>query len=177
MIRPARPEEIQQACKEMATIDPWLHLGILAEELCHVMAVDKLRKMLVYDHYCTIQGAVIVRPIHAAEHLFHRGFGESLAQRYNVEYPCDWQDLPDAGYIGSLAVFGNETGHGIGVHLLDAAYKEIRNSGNSRAYLMVSDFNRRAMNFYDREGFEHIARIQDCIRPGNVENLMEKKLY
>lgn len=160
----------------MATIDPWLHLGILAEELCHALAVDKLRKMLVYEQGSKVYGAVILRPIHAAELLFFRGFGENLARRFDLDFPCDWQAIPDAGYIGSLAVFRNETGHGIGVQLLEAAYKEIRESGNSRAYLMVSDFNRRARNFYEREGFEHIAQIQDCIRPGNVENLMEKTL-
>lgn len=154
-------------------MDPWLHLGILADELCKGLELDELRHMLVAEASDGLQGAVIYRSRHAAELLFFRGFGPHLADHYGIPYPCEWTDIPDAGYIGSLAVFHGKTNQGLGLKLITAAHEKIRSAGMPRAYLMVSDFNRRARNFYERIGYQHIGTVADCLRPGNRENLME----
>lgn len=183
MIRPAREEELDLVCDEIAKISPWTVLGILGAELRQGLRVDPLKSVLVYEDDSpgnhadgtALRGAVIYRVCHAAELLFFRGFGEALALRHGVDFPCEWSDIPDAGYVGSLAVFGNQTGRGIGPQLLSAVHGAVAENGSVLTYLTVSDFNRRARQFYEREGFEWIGSLDNCLRAGNREHLLEKR--
>jgi ribosomal protein S18 acetylase RimI-like enzyme len=129
--------------------------------------------MLVYDDGVGITGAVIYRATHGAEMLFFLGFGEILAARYDVVWPCEPADIPDCGYIGSLAVFDGATGQGIGLTLIQAAQEKIREADNPIAYLCVSDFNTRAQRFYVRHGYKLIGVTQG---KRSIEHLMEKAL-
>lgn len=178
MIREAADDEVDKVCGLFAGMSPWTVLGIRAEELAHGFRLDPLRKMYVWssDIGGEIGGAVIVRERAAAEQLFFRGFGEILALRHNVVCPCRWDNLPDAGYISSLAVFHDQTGRGIGSALLNAAHEIFRAAGHPYSYLMVSAFNPRAKLFYERNNYRCIGHLDNCLRPGNREYLMEKVL-
>lgn len=173
MIRPLKPEELEMVCGRITSIDPWLTLDISAEELITGMRMDTIRKILVYDDGVSIAGAVVYRPQHGAELLFFHNLGSVLAQRYGVQWPCKWTDVPGFGYIGSLAVFDGMTGQGIGLRLLQAAQEKIREAGMSTAFLCVSDFNTRAQKFYKRHGYTCIGKAQG---KRSVEHLMEKAL-
>ena len=178
MIRPVAESEIDFVCEQICSISPFTVLGILGNELAHGIRVDPLRRLFVWlpEEGAKIGGAIVIREKAAAELLFFRGFGPALAQRHHVNYPCEWTDIPSGGYVGSLAVFDGQTGRGIGQQLIDAAHEKFRAAGHRHSYLMVSDFNRNARRFYERNGYQAIAHMDDCIRPGNREHLMEMLL-
>jgi ribosomal protein S18 acetylase RimI-like enzyme len=176
MIEPAREDEMEDVCNQIASISPWTDLAVSGGQLLHGPKLDPLREMLVLRESADQPpaGAIVVRHRSAAELLFFRGFAPALAERHGVAYPCEWTDVPDAGYIGSLAVFPGYTGRGLGQQLIDAAHELFRASGHTLCYLMVSGFNADARRFYERNGYRAVTHLDDCIRPGNREYLMEK---
>lgn len=48
-------------------------------------------------------------------------------------------------------------GKGIGYHLLEMAEQRARSAGNNQMWLWVLDSNRRAVAFYERQGYAHIG--------------------
>lgn len=178
MIRPVREDEIADVCTRLCEIDPWKRLRIQADELVHGLQMDPLRRMLVWqvDENASVGGVVILRLRSAAEMLFFRGFGQIMAARYHVGWPCEWSMVPDGGYIGSLAVLDGHTGRGIGQALIDAAHAQFMAAGHRYSFLLVSSFNHSAQRFYERNGYEFIGHVDNCLLPGNREHLMEKVL-
>lgn len=178
MIRPAADHEIDALCARMAEIDPWKILGLRGDELAHSLRTDPLKIMIVYDGDPgqPPAGVAILRTKSAAELLFFRGFGEILARHHGQPWPCPWTAIPDGGYVASLAALGGHTGRGIGQHLLDAAHRHFASAGHRFAYLTVSGFNARARQFYERNGYQCLGYLDNCLRPGNREYLMKKSL-
>lgn len=178
MIRPAADHEIDGICQRMAEIDPWKILGLRGEELAHGLRLDPLKQMILWEPAPggVPAGAAILRIRSAAELLFFRGFGELLARHHDQPWPCPWTAMPDAGYVASLAVFDGQTGRGIGQQLLEAAHRAFMAEGHRWAFLTVSGFNARARQFYKRNGYQCIGYLDNCLRPGNREYLMEKPL-
>lgn len=173
MIRSVLPAEVETICHRITSMNPWLRLKISADELITGLSMDTMRRVLVYEGAEGIAGAVIYRPKHASELLFFHNFGPVLAERHSIKWPCEWQDIPDTGYIGSLAVFDGATGRGIGRELIRAAEEKICEAGNQTVYLSVSDFNDGAQRFYLRHGYERIGIVQGR---RSIEHLMEKVL-
>lgn len=175
MIRPIRPDELDEVCRRITSIDPWKMLGIRAEDLAARVRADDKRATLIYEENGELLGAIIFR-MEGMEMLFGLKWGPHLAQRYGTPWPCDYSSLPPAAYVGSLAVFPGAQGKGIGPLLLGEIENRARALGLHRIYLMVTDRNARAKDFYQRGGYTAIAHQDDCIQPGNREWLMEKNL-
>lgn len=176
MIRPLLPEELDTLCDRITAIDPWKRLGIVGEVMAANLRKDPDRQMLVWAQDGVIHGTVMFRTDSFARLVFNHGFGEALAARHHIAWPCPWQAIPDGGYISSLAVFPEAQGRGLGSALLAAAEEAVRVAGQTRNYLMVSDFNTGARRLYERCGYIPIACQDDCLEPGNREHLMLKQL-
>ena len=82
-------------------------------------------------------------------------------------------DLGDGGYVQAIATKVRHKG--LGKYLLAAAERVILEK-SSRVYLFVSENNAAAQRFYKGQGYEEVARATDCIKPGNTEILLTKKL-
>ena len=79
-----------------------------------------------------------------------------------------------APYLKLLAVDGEKRGAGVGRVLM--AEFERRTAGVGRVWtLMVSDFNARAITFYEKLGYSRIGAIPGFAREGIAELLMVKK--
>ncbi len=175
MIRPALPEELDLICEKITAIDPWARLHITAEHLREALRTNPSRKVLVSEESGSLCGAVIYRERHGAQLTFHYGFGQEIADREGVSWPCEWSEVSDTGYIGSLAVFDGATGRGIGAVLLNAVEEKIQAAGLDRICLMVSDFNIRAQKFYYSHGYEWVGIRENSQKTGDKENLLEKR--
>lgn len=167
-IRPASDVELQMACATMATIDPWLRLGIDANQLYRSQCADPARLAHVCECGGRIAGMVMFRLRDAVVVLGQRGASEALRKHYGG--PAE-----DGGYVHNLAVFPGHTGQGVGRALLADAEGLVR-AKSDRVYLFVSDFNERAHRFYEREGYVEIGYVENCLVEGNRENLMLKIL-
>ncbi len=176
MIRQAQPEELDLVCEKITSMDPWTRLQITAEYLRGGLRIDVSRKVLISEDRGSLRGAVIYREHNGAQLMFYHGFGQQIAAREGMPWPCEWTEVPDTGYIGSLAVFDGGTGHGVGAELLHAAEEEILHAGLDRVHLMVSDFNVRAQKFYYSHGYKWLAIQENSFNTGDKENLLEKRL-
>lgn len=79
-----------------------------------------------------------------------------------------------APYLRLIAVDETRRGGGVGAALL--AEFERRTAAVGRDYcLLVSDFNERAIAFYERHGYEKRGSLPDFARPGIAEILLVKK--
>ena len=176
MIRDLLPDELDSLCARIAAMDPWLRLGIQGEAMAANLRLDTERRVMVWSEHGLILGAVSYRASHFAQLVFNHGFGPQLAARAGLDWPCDWQAIPDGGYINALVVFPGGQGKGLGTALLAAAEQKARDAGMTRNYLMVSDTNKGAQRLYHRNGYEKIASVENCLKSGNTEWLAEKKL-
>ena len=174
MIRALKPEELDLVCQKVTAIDPWKRLNILPETMARNFRNDPLRQAMVYEVDGNVAGVVIYRARSFAPLVIHHGFGSALAVHHNLPSPVNEELIPDGGYVISLAVLPGFQGKGIGAALLDAAEEETLSAGLNRHYLMVSDFNSRAREFYGCRGYTCIGTVDDCLQPGNREHLMEK---
>ena len=78
-----------------------------------------------------------------------------------------------AGYIQTICVAPGNRGSGIGSSLmLHAETRIFRDTPN--VFLLVSDFNFAARQFYERLGYRVIGEIPEFVVPGHSEILMRK---
>ncbi len=180
MILPIDPAAAaaESVCMRIAEIDPWKRLQIPGSDLLKNLRTDPHRQMIAWQENPTapVGGAAIIRLRASAELLFSFGFGPLLARHHQLNWPCHWHAIPDFGYIGSLAVLDNQTRRGIGQALIDAAHEIFSIHGHTRSVLLVSEFNQNARRFYERNGYRLVGHVDDCLRPGNRENLYERDL-
>ena len=79
-----------------------------------------------------------------------------------------------APYLKLIAVDGTKRSSGVGSALLEAYERRTATIGRVWT-LMVSDFNLRAIAFYERHGYEKVGAIPDFSREGIAELLMTKQ--
>ncbi len=82
--------------------------------------------------------------------------------------------LAGSPYIASVAVASQARGRSIGTALVSHAenlYPEARH-----IFLLVSSFNQRARQLYERLGYRQVGELADYVIPGATEILMHKRL-
>ena len=80
-----------------------------------------------------------------------------------------------AGYIRVLIVASAHRSQGIGAQLMQFAEERVfRESPN--VFLLVSSFNPRAQQFYQRLGYQRIGELKDYVIAGATEILMRKTI-
>ncbi len=76
-------------------------------------------------------------------------------------------------YLELLAIAPAAQGNGHGSallrHLEELVFNRVKN-----LFVCVSDFNQRARDFYERQGYQVIGPIPDFLVPGHAEILMRK---
>ena len=77
------------------------------------------------------------------------------------------------GYIKSICVSPNHRNMGIGSKLMSYAEDRIL-SETPNVFLLVSNFNKGAIRFYERQGYERIGELKDFIIEGYSEILLRK---
>jgi len=101
-----------------------------------------------------------------------------VAERGGMVIGFAWIDprgaFSSAPYLRLIAVDASARGAGVGAALL--AEFERRTASVGRDWcLLVSDFNRDAQQFYERNGYHRAGALPDFARPGITEILMVKK--
>ena len=82
--------------------------------------------------------------------------------------------LAASPYVASIAVDEAARGRGVGSRML--RFAEQRYTGRRNIFLLVSDFNPRARQLYERTGYEYIGEIKDYVVAGHSELLFRKRL-
>ncbi|MEL6406266.1 MAG: GNAT family N-acetyltransferase [Chloroflexota bacterium] len=130
----------------------------------------------LWKHYCVT--------LSSAETLFDEGFNAQDAQIY-VSLNDDtvrgfiWYYLQgtfhNGGYIRLLGVHTDYQGQGIGAQLLQSAEKNIV-THTPHLFLLASDFNHRAHQFYNRLGYDIIGECPNFAQGGTSEMIFYKRL-
>ena len=64
--------------------------------------------------------------------------------------------------IGDLGVTAKIRGKGVGTEIFEFLKKELKKQGFPKIQLNVWEFNKAAINFYEKNGFEVSTRKMDC---------------
>ena len=131
----------------LAAIDPWKRLGYGAEALGrYLAAVDPSLKRFAVQFEQKTIAVVCIR--------------------------SPWLRGP---YLELLAVFPGNQGQGVGQAIL-AWFEEQARPSAKNLWTMTSEFNQRALRFYQAAGFVEIAPITDLVSDGCNEILLRKTL-
>lgn len=79
-------------------------------------------------------------------------------------------------YLQFLGVLPDVQRHGIGRIILAWFEACARDDAERNIWVAASDFNARALAFYDRHGFERAARLDGLVADGITEILLRKRL-
>ncbi|CAN5229027.1 hypothetical protein BH18CHL2_BH18CHL2_06190 [soil metagenome] len=79
-----------------------------------------------------------------------------------------------AAYLRLLLVAEGEQSRGVGAALLSRAERRAREARSRHLALLVTGTNRRARNFYEREGYRLVGILPGYVRPGIDEALYVK---
>jgi ribosomal protein S18 acetylase RimI-like enzyme len=94
-----------------------------------------------------------------------------LAGAAVVRWP--WLSGPYLNILGILPAFQRR---GLGTAVM--SWFEAEGCGHaSNLWLCASDFNTRAISFYEAHGYARAACLDDLLRDGTAEILMRKRLY
>lgn len=85
----------------------------------------------------------------------------------------NWMRGPYLQFLGLLPDFQHQ---GIGDLVLRWLEDTAVKSEDRNLWVAASEFNARALSFYESHGFERVATIDDLVRDGINEVLMRKKL-
>ena len=145
-ISTANDDEITWAAGQLAGSDPWITLGRSFEH-CYSSCTNP--EFLVYIAHSEGKpcGAIILDP----------------------------GGLAGSPYLKSVVVEKEFRNSGVGSALLEFAENLFRPSSR-HFFLCVSSFNKRAMAFYERHGYNMIGEFRDYIIEGESEILMYKRL-
>ena len=80
-----------------------------------------------------------------------------------------------SGYIPLIGVAPDMVGHGVGVKLLKAAEAYL-GQASPDIFLTVSDFNKGAQRFYQRQGYKQVGALPDYVLKGVTELIFWKRL-
>jgi ribosomal protein S18 acetylase RimI-like enzyme len=81
-----------------------------------------------------------------------------------------------SGYVRLLGVAPTAQGSGVGSDLMDAAESFVRDRGIDDVFLLVSEFNDAAREFYVGRGYEHVGTIDGYVQSDVDERLLRKRL-
>lgn len=163
------PAMLKSWSEYLAGIDPWKGLGLTAEHI-----FERWTQNSSFRFLCATD------PKNAKTAGFAEQDGlvvfsdESARPRVEELLRCPMPEgLEDGGYI---AVVGTKHRRkGVGRYLLAAAERVISEKLR-RVFLFVGETNAAAQRFYKSLGYEEVARAIDCLKPGNTEILMTKRL-
>ncbi len=79
-------------------------------------------------------------------------------------------------YLQFLGILPGYQSHGIGGAILDWFENEARGIGAQNLWVAASEFNTRALSFYEKHGFNRIATLSDLVVEGSSEILLRKRL-
>jgi ribosomal protein S18 acetylase RimI-like enzyme len=84
-----------------------------------------------------------------------------------------WLKGPYLQFFGVLPEFQR---HGLGRMVLDWLEADARASGERNLWVAASSFNHVALHFYERQGYERVAVLDDLVCDGMTEILLRKRL-
>jgi len=79
-------------------------------------------------------------------------------------------------YIQVLGLLPEVQSSGIGAQLLTWVEGEARLRGERNLWVAASEFNTRALSFYERHGFMRVASLDALLQDGFTEILLRKRL-
>jgi ribosomal protein S18 acetylase RimI-like enzyme len=85
----------------------------------------------------------------------------------------NWLRGPYLQFLGILPAFQHQ---GIGTQVLIRFESDARAARDQNLWVATSDFNTRALAFYERHGFSRVAVLDGLIGPGAAELLLRKPL-
>jgi diamine N-acetyltransferase len=85
----------------------------------------------------------------------------------------NWLRGPYLQFLGILPAFQHR---GIGSVALDWFEGEARAAQAQNLWVAASDFNARALAFYERRGFDRVATLEDFVVDNSAEILLRKRL-
>lgn len=143
-----RDDEARDLGRRFAAIDPWARYPFPPQGLHAYFAA----KVPGSPRYALRAGDVVVGAI-------------GLKQ--------EWMYGP---YIQFLGLLPGHQAQGTGARVLSWCEDAARAEGERNLWVAASDFNTRAIGFYERFGFERVATLDSLVRDGVTEILFRKKL-
>lgn len=132
----------------LSSIDPWARYAYTGEALTAFLANDEAgAPRFAIKADRVIAGAISIR--------------------------SNWLRGPYLQFLGVLPAYQS---HGIGGAILDWLESEARGIGAQNLWVAASEFNTRALSFYERHGFGRIATLSDLVVEGSSEILLRKRL-
>ena len=132
----------------LASIDPWARYGYTPSALAAFLASDEPgAPRFAIKVDRVIAGAVGIRN--------------------------NWLRGPYLQFLGILPAYQS---HGIGGSILGWFEDEARGTGAQNLWVAASEFNTRALSFYERHGYSRTATLTDLVVEGSSEILLRKRL-
>jgi ribosomal protein S18 acetylase RimI-like enzyme len=147
VLEPPEAGSADIVAQAMCRMDPWLTLASRPERILGFLLQD--------DASC---------------HRWIVRCGGEIAGVVAVRFP--WLHGP---YLNLLAALPRHQGAGIGSAILGWMERETGDAGRN-LWLCASEFNARAIAFYERHGFARVGLLPDLAAPGFAEVLMRKRL-
>jgi ribosomal protein S18 acetylase RimI-like enzyme len=85
----------------------------------------------------------------------------------------NWLRGPYLQFLGILPPYQN---HGIGSSVLNWFENEARETRAQNLWVAASEFNVRALSFYEKHGYGRVAVLTDLVVEGSSEILLRKRL-
>lgn len=145
-IHPADKAERDLAAKLLADSEPWITLKISYEQCIKNCHNPDLSVYIAYSDKSPA-GIILVDP----------------------------NGVAGSPYLKSIAVWPEFRDRGIGTELLSFAENLFRGI-SKHFFLCVSSFNKRAQEFYEKNGYKVIGELTDYIIEGESEILLYKRL-
>lgn len=140
----------------------------IASLAAHVAAMDPWRQ---YPSYSAVQITRYLESIvPGAPRLLIRSEPDVIGA---VGLKLDWLR---GHYLQFLAVLPAYQGCGIGAATLAWLDGKAKEHGARNLFVLSSEFNNRAIRFYERHGFRRIASLPDLVTDGITEIMLRKKL-
>ena len=97
--------------------------------------------------------------------------GRAIAGAFAIKE--NWLRGPYLQFLGLLPAFQAQ---GIGSAVLDWFETRGREARAQNLWVLASEFNDRALSFYEKHGFHHVTPLADLVVEGCSEILLRKKL-
>ena len=132
----------------LAKIDPWARYGYTPEALTAFLAGQEAD---------------------AARYII--SVDRALAGAFSVKK--NWLRGPYLQFLGILPAY---QGQGIGTSVLRWFEAQAREERARNLWVAASEFNARAISFYQMHGFDRVATLTDLVVDGTAEILLRKRL-